>query len=485
MKCFSTIGKPTPFQWVVVIVASLCISGAFAAELHIGAAAISITPDQPVAVAGQIRTRIARTVESEVTAQALAIESREQGKSLEQSLLIACDLLAIRGDIHQRVREGLTQRIPDFDGTKLILSATHTHTAPVMTEGIYKIPEEGVMQPAAYAEFLIKQLIEVAVQAWDNRQEGAVAWGMGNAVVGYNRRSYFEDGHAQMYGDITVPGFRGIEGPGDPGVEILYFWAKDQKLIATAINVVCPSQEVESRSTVNADFWHPVRESLKEKYGKELVVLGWAGAAGDQSPHIRYRQAAEDRMRELRKLDRLDEIARRIVNAWEEAYTGASQDIRKEAPFIHNVKTIHLPLRPVTEAEVAYAKSEMEKVADQPDLYRAYVWHEAVLKRYATQEAGTTKPYEMELHTLRIGDIAIATNDFELFSQYGIQMKARSKALQTFIIQLAGPGTYIPTPHAAAGEGYSAIVQSNDVGALGGQVLTDTTIDAVNALWTD
>jgi hypothetical protein len=73
------------------------------------------------------------------------------------------------------------------------------------------------------------------------------------------------------------------------------------------------------------------------------------------------------------------------------------------------------------------------------------LWEQAVVDRYQQQQAGETKPYAMELHVIRLGDVAIATNSFELFADYGIQMKARSKALQTFVIQLAGPGTYLPT----------------------------------------
>lgn len=40
--------------------------------------------------------------------------------------------------------------------------------------------------------------------------------------------------------------------------------------------------------------------------------------------------------------------------------------------------------------------------------------------------------------------MAIATNDFELFTDFGIQTKARSPALQTFIIQLAPNGKFPP-----------------------------------------
>jgi hypothetical protein len=89
----------------------------------------------------------------------------------------------------------------------------------------------------------------------------------------------------------------------------------------------------------------------------------------------------------------------------------------------------------------------------------------------------------MELHVIRIGDIAIATNPFELFTDYAIQMKARSPAVQTFVIQLAGPGTYLPSGRAAQGGGYSAIAESNEVGPEGGQVLVEQTLQEMNALW--
>ena len=36
---------------------------------------------------------------------------------------------------------------------------------------------------------------------------------------------------------------------------------------------------------------------------------------------------------------------------------------------------------------------------------------------------------------------------------------------------------------AARGGGYSAIVESNEVGAEGGQVLTDRTVDLLKTLW--
>ena len=87
-----------------------------AAELWVGAATISITPDEPVALAGQRHLRIAREVESPVTATALALESRDGAESREQTILVSCDLVAIRSGVIEAVRARLAERLPGGAG---------------------------------------------------------------------------------------------------------------------------------------------------------------------------------------------------------------------------------------------------------------------------------------------------------------------------------------------------------------------------------
>ena len=129
------------------------------------------------------------------------------------------------------------------------------------------------------------------------------------------------------------------------------------------------------------------------------------------------------------------------------------------------------------------AKEKIDDLSKQTGKQTLLWWHGGVVKRYENQLAGTVDPFKMELHVIRIGDIAIATNPFELYTDYGIQMKTRSPAVQTFVIQLAGPGTYLPSGRAAQGGGYSAIAESNEVGPEGGQVLVEQTLQEINALW--
>jgi hypothetical protein len=466
-------------------------AGATAAEFLVGAASVDITPKEPVALAGQFHVRIARSVESPVTANALVLESREGDKSLDMAVLVSCDLVSIQTDVVGLVREKAKQQLPDLDVQKIVLHATHTHTAPVIAIGGYELPKEGVIQIDAYQQFFADRVVEAITQAWNGRKPATVSWGLSDALVAYNRRAVYANGSAQMYGKTAVPEFRNLEGYEDHDINTLFFWNKENELIAVAVNVACPSQEVEGLSVVNADFWHPVREALRKQYGSQLCVFGWTGAAGDQSPHLMYRKEADERMRRLRGLSRLDEIARRIVRAVNEAYEVVQNDRHADVPLVHQVETLQLPMRLVTEAEYAEAQAACQKLQEQIDkdpkaasrLDRRLKWYQRTIDRFEKQKTDPKPIYETEIHVLRLGDVAIATNQFELFTDYGIRMRARSKAVQTFLIQLAGPGTYLPTEKAVKGGGYSAVVQSSRVGPEGGQLLVERTVELINAMW--
>ena len=252
----------TTILCLVTFGTALLPQAAFAGQLYAGAASVSITPDRPVALDGQMMTRVSKDVLTPVTANALALETRDGDTVSEQAVFVSCDLPYIIESVSLASRERVKQRVPDLDVNKVVISATHTHTAPVQETGIYEIPPSA-MQPAEYVEFLVERIANVVAQAWAARKPASAGWGLGHAVLAINRRSVYADGTAQMYGSTDVQNFRGFEGGEDHGVEVLCFWDADGKLIATSINVACPAQEVEGLWQIDADLWHPVREALR------------------------------------------------------------------------------------------------------------------------------------------------------------------------------------------------------------------------------
>ena len=482
-------GDPLAALCGVGLLIALAAAGArdaLGGSLLVGSATADITPGKPVPLAGQFHTRISRKAETPLTATALAIESRDGDKPLDQAIIVACDLVAIREGVQERARAHVKDRLPGFDLRKLFLAATHTHTAPETLDGRYAIPDKGVMTPTEYVEFLCERLADCVVRAWEGRKPGGVSWALGHAVVGHNRRPVYANGSARLYGNTNAPDFRGLEGYEDHGVEMLFFWDAEGRPKALFLTLACTAQEVEGLSNINADFWHDARELLRAKHGPDFHVLGLCDAAGDQSPHLIYRKAAEERMRALRGLTRTQEIGRRIAAAVDDVFELARKDIRTEVPLAHTVHDIQLPVRMVTKEELARYKAQHDQLAAKPNRTSAEDMHlkraKGVMDRFERQEA--EPDYPMELHALRIGDVAIATNPFELYLDYGLQIKARSRAVQTLVVQLAcGSGGYLPTPRAVRGGSYSAEVVSNRVGPEGGQVLVERTLAAINALW--
>ena len=474
-------------------------AGAKPAALWIGAATVDITPDQPVPLTGGTSVRVSRGILSRCTATALALESRDGDRPLDQAILVSCDLCVIRPGIQDGFRKHVAGRLPGFDVKKLFLAATHTHAAPEVLQERYDAKDYGsAMQPKDYLPFLYGRLAEAVAKAWKSRAAGGVAWGLGHAVVGNNRRAVYADGHAQMYGNTNSPEFRHIEGYEDHAVDILCCYDQQRRLKAAVIALACPSQSV-GGSLLSADFWHDVREQLRQRHGNDLCILGFCAPAGDQAPNLLVRKAAEARMDKLRGLTRTQELGRRIADAFDDAASLIANDIHTTAPFVHRVEQTELPARIISQAEYDVAKKvcadiDAHKVREKSDAWRRH-FYGLVVERFLGQQKGEWKTYPLELHVLRLGDMAIATNPFELYVDYGVQIHARSPALQTMLIQLAGAGQrhgyYVPTPRAmAAGSldertfnNYSATATHNMIGPEGAQALVDRTVDAIHGLW--
>lgn len=421
-------------------------------RLHIGWAQVDITPDKPVALVGQMHKRISKGVKDPLTATALALETRNDDGSIEQAIMVSCDVITIRKAVTDRLKKTIESRIPDFDSEKILLNANHTHTGPGFIDGAYDVydvsKDKGVMKASEYADFFLERVAKAAVEAWKARKAGAMSWGLGHAVVGMNRRATYFDGSAKMYGATNAENFAGIEGYEDHGVEMLFFWNPERKLTGIIVNIACTAQETENLYEISADFWHEVRIELRERISKDLFVFPQTAAAGDISPHLMYRKRAEDAIRKVRGLTRRQEIARRITDAVMDVLPVAKQYVDKDVPFEHKVVKIDLPA------------------------------HDAkVMPFYNTD---TITP--IEFHVIRLGDVAIATNPFELYIEYGVRIKARSPAALTFLVQTSCQQCgYLPTARAVKGGGYSA--EKFIVGPEGGQVLVNHTVSLAKQMW--
>ena len=499
-------------------------------KLFIGWSEVDITPDKKISLAGQFAERISEYVEKPLTATAMAVEAGG-----EQMVLVSTDLVGIGGNLMDLIRERLADNDLGLDPMKVIISAIHTHTGPgyprkgfvAKNLGISKAPRDilknelpagrkyiesvpisnnpDIATPTEILELLVERISACVLEAWKNKAPGSYVNAFGRAVVGMCRRAAYSDGSAQMWGDTNTAVFEALEGGNDSGIELMYVYGEVGKLTGIVANLACPAQCVQHRHFVSPDFWGEVKMLLRKHFGEDIFLLPQCSAAGDQCPVdlIRWvepesdlddpnckrnnppKRKADPSMFDLAGMRKTGKrIANEIIDLYEEGLDEAVSDV----PFEHHVHMMQLPLRRVTLSDVAAARKAIrEYFNDHPgdvdfNVAAHLQVHLGILRRAELQEKLEVLP--TEVHIVRLGNIAIATNPFELFLDYGNQIKARSLAEQTFLIQLCcGVEGYLPTEKAEKGGHYSAFVSSGHVGHIGGEQLVRETLQYINGMF--
>ena len=87
------------------------------------------------------------------------------------------------------------------------------------------------------------------------------------------------------------------------------------------------------------------------------------------------------------------------------------------------------------------------------------------------------------VYVIRIGDAAIATRPFELYLDCGVQIQARSRAVQTLTVRLAnGYYRYLPTERSAARGAHRTNRDSNEADPEAGRKRVERALELIASL---
>ena len=522
-----------------------CDKQASDAGLKIGWGKRSIAQKGPVPITGQFHLRVSQGEFTPVIASALAISNEK-----DSVIFVTLDVVSFGADALRDIQALLKKEMPELPVEKIIINSTHTHAGPSARANLKNYPLGGVkvIPSEEVRKFQVRQVSDAIKDAWKNRTSGSIAYGYGFATTGHSRRTvYLKDvgrifggtsgfamnGRAVMYGKTNYELFDGYEAGTDAFINLLYTFDKKGKLTGAIINVPCPSQTNEGVWMLHASFWHNVREKLTAKYGN-IGVIGQSAAAGDLSPRQLHYNKAELRRYKLKYKDKIEaycknpmknpfarnwtkeevraqaesdvvelmraeDIANRIVAAFDEVLSWAGQEKFSNPELKHEVKTLNLSRRVFPKALVDEEKQKHAEVMKLKFKTDGNEWDRLVhnsrlnsrrnriggiLTRYETQAKNPT--LTTDIHVVKLGDIAFATNRFELYLDYQHRIQARSPFEQTFIVQLVtdvhGVGSYLATEKGVANKGYSATPYCNQVSPKGGQELVEETLKALDGI---
>jgi hypothetical protein len=488
--------------------------------LKIGWGRREISLEGPVTLFGQMYMRISTGVLDPCYATALCVQGAPG-----QDTVIFCslDVEGMRCGFIDRTKAEVLAICPEVPVDSIVLNVTHTHTGGNMADTPDVSPDGVPIIPGAeYRAFAARRAAEAICEAWTNRQEGGMAFGYGYAVVAHSRRTIFTEdkslisndvapnGNGVMYGNTDDPTFSHYEAGADHFMNLMFTFDRHRKLTGIVINVPCPSQLSEHMTMMSADYWHNVRELAAKEYGPDVFILPQCAPAGDLSPRVLHYKEAQARRMALKynmhydpaqthvfnkfMSERMD-IAQRIMDSIREVYEWAGKDIRMDAEVYHVSRRLELSRRRITDQEKQWCAWNLERVRDPREsggmrqVREEVSMYESVrdrnllaLERYEEQK--TVPTVSTVVHGVRIGDIAFATNRFELFMDYMHRIQARSPFVQTFMMQLAGDegANYLTTSRGEENRGYSASLFDNPVSPEGGQQLVEGILDMLQEL---
>jgi hypothetical protein len=122
-------------------------------------------------------------------------------------------------------------------------------------------------------------------------------------------------------------------------------------------------------------------------------------------------------------------------------------------------RELELKVRKPTPAQLAHAKQVLAE-PDRPDKFP----HERNYAGKAIQQLESPDTVRVLLQSVRIGDLGIFAIPFEVFSEIGLELKARSPFQPSFTMELANGGYgYLPTPEQHELGGYETWLGTSKV----------------------
>lgn len=440
--------------------------------LRAGAAAVDITPKLfPVNMPGGFAPNMAEKAHDPLHARVLVLDD---GKTRLALLLV--DNLGVAAEAAEEAKL-LASRRCDILPHRILLSSTHTHTAPPSNA------VDGALEAVAYRKLLVEGIAEAIVRADGSLRPaavGAAAHPLPDEV--FNRRWFLKPGSMPLnpFGGKDLvkmnPGTNPnvllhAAGPTDPDVTILSVQeAKSGKPLAIYANYSLHYVGGIPRAMASADYFGefarlmPSRVAAKEGF----VAMLSNGASGDIN-NIPFGLNPPRPPREPFEQVRI--VAQKTADAaWHARNRIASHRADATLSMIQRDITLRLRRPTPEQAERARAILALKDEADRgklPPLAEPYAQRTLAL-------AKAPETLKVPLQVVRVGDLAICAIPFEVFVEIGLDLKRRSFFPRTMIVGLAnGYNGYLPTPEQHKLGGYETWLGTNKVQEDASVLITD------------
>lgn len=428
-------------------------------KLEAGTAIIDVTPQKPMFLHGYPHVeRTSEGTHDPLYASALIIDNGES-----QIGFCAVDVIFISREITIKVRE-LVQKSTAIKGENLMISASHTHSGPLIVADIFHDPIVPEVDPE-YTMFLVNKIAQVFIEAFKSKRRCKIAiTSADSAGVGGNRHS--------------------INGAIDPEVPIIVLkdFDTDKIFALSIIHCMHPTILHEDSKLFSADFPGYTRKFISENLGKDVVLLYQTGPSGNQSPrhfvnsNTFYEAKRLGFMLGKRIVDSVLQLSRCDYSDWHVQSIKKAQielprkkfmaleDAEIKLTFVKNkLDTMLLKCKPM--AEIRTVECDWFGAEENLKLTKMFIRGEL--------EEVYNSILPIEINSIALGEFHFVFLPGELFVEYSLRIK-EILPRKVFVNTLSNGvlAGYIVTKEAENAGGYEA---SNSIfSAEGGELIVQT-----------
>ncbi|MEM7474712.1 MAG: neutral/alkaline non-lysosomal ceramidase N-terminal domain-containing protein [Planctomycetota bacterium] len=426
---------------ILAVTALVCLflfqaSGAAQGKLRVGAAKADISPTQlPVLVNGGMFSRQAEQINTRIHARAVVLDDGS-----ERIGICVVDSCILDRSVCDEAKD-LAASKTKLRRERMLISATHTHTAPSSYGALGTDPDP------TYTPLLRQKIAEAFEQAEANLQPAKFGWGTQEAanftalrrwVIRPDRVAQDPFGNptvrANMHSARDPNNATGPTGPEDPELSMIAFQAMDGSPIAVLANF--SMHYFGGQQAISADYFGIYCELLEEflsgKEDSDVVAVMSHGCSGDiwRNDYMSPKKEASGSV---------EDFSLGLVEISKQVYR--SMEFEADADLAMAEAKLPMRYRVPNAQRLAWAKEVVGAMGDrlpktQPEVYA----REQIILH---QRQST----ELVLQAIRIGDIAIATTPNETYALTGLKLKLQSPLKKTMVIELANGGEgYIPPP---------------------------------------
>ena len=400
--------------WAVAIPCTGIAQDAGAPSFKAGAAKVDVTPAQselPKNYEGILDHLYSRAI------------YLENGRS--RAALITVDAGAVPDPIWRAVTEQL-EKDPGIPPTNVLITATHTHSAPMQ-------------QRPDYAG----KIVESVRLAKQKAVPARVGYGTGVSYINVNRNIIDPKTRRWWEG----PNY---DGPSDKTVAVIQFETAGGEPIAVYYNYAMHAVAVGQLDMVSGDAPGTTSKYIEDSLDGKAIALWSEGAAGDQNP-IYFQQTfdlRDIRIKDYAKrgidisnsmppggqgLDRNDPTVQRLMNQQKQMIQSMGQFLGEEVLHVMRGMDRTEPNVPIFGAQKTISCPGRQRLdqgrAGYPGTYK------------------DADPVDIRLSLLRVGDIAIGGVNGEVFNLIAQRLKNESPLAHTMMATLTNGSArsgYIP-----------------------------------------